>query len=121
MLLGLRHWTSLSASYDAPAIDVRLDPARVQLYAALDGYGVFATAAPVRNVRIVNTADFSTRAAAPGSLLSVLGGRVSSARGGNLDYPVLQVQGNDSQIQVPFEAVGPMREPGAFAQTRQHG
>jgi uncharacterized protein (TIGR03437 family) len=102
------NWTNLSASLpDAPATDVRLDPARVQLYAALDGYGVYATAAPVRTVRIVNTADFSTRAAAPGSLLSVIGGRVSSARGGNLDYPVLQVLGNDSQIQVPFGAVGP--------------
>jgi uncharacterized protein (TIGR03437 family) len=84
-----------------------LDPAGVQLYAALDGYGVYATTTPVRTIRIVNTADFSTRPAAPGSLLSVRGGRVSSARGGNLDYPVLQVLGNDSQIQVPFEAVGP--------------
>lgn len=101
-------WTSLSSSLpDAPAMDVRLDPAKVQLYAALDGYGVYATATPVRNMRIVNTADFSSRAAAPGSLLSVLGGQVTSARGGNLNYPVLQVQGNDSQIQVPFEAVGP--------------
>jgi uncharacterized protein (TIGR03437 family) len=100
-------WTSLSASLpDAPATDVRLDPARVQLYAALDGYGVYAMATPVRTIRIVNTADFSTRAAAPGSLLSVIGGRVSSARGGNLDYPVL-FPGDDSQIQVPFEAVGP--------------
>ena len=100
-------WTRLSASLpDAPATDVRLDPARVQLYAALDGYGVYATSAPARSIRIVNTADFSTRAAAPGSLLSVIGARVSSARGANLDYPVLQVLGNDSQIQVPFEAVG---------------
>jgi len=103
------NWTSLSASSlpDAPAMDIRLDPAGVQLYAALDGYGLFATATPTRNIRIVNTADYSTRAAAPGSLLSVLGGRVNSARGGNLDYPVLQVQGNDSQLQVPFGAVGP--------------
>ncbi len=102
------NWTSLSSSLpDATATDVRLDPAHVQLYAALDGYGVFATAAPLRALRIVNTADFSTRAAAPGSLLSVLGGQVSSARAGNLNYPVLQVLGNDSQIQVPFEAVGP--------------
>ena len=102
------NWINLSASLpDAPATDVRLDPARVQLYAALDGYGVYAMAAPTRTIRIVNTADFSTRAAAPGSLLSVIGGRVNAARGGNLDYPVLQVLGNDSQIQVPFGAVGP--------------
>jgi len=101
-------WAKLSASLpDAPVTDVRLDRSRVQLYAALDGYGVYATAAPVRTIRIVNTADLSTRPAAPGSLLSVLGGRVSSVRGANLDYPVLQVLGNDSEIQVPFEAVGP--------------
>ncbi len=104
------NWTSLSERLPAAAAtDVRLDPAGVQLYGALDGYGVFATAAPhrLRNLRIVNAADYSTRATAPGGLLSVIGGRVSAARGGNLDYPVLNVLGNDSQIQVPFEAVGP--------------
>ncbi|HEY2019038.1 MAG TPA: hypothetical protein VGH38_36280, partial [Bryobacteraceae bacterium] len=104
------NWTSLSDGLpSAAAADVRLDPAGVQLYAALDGYGVYAVAAPhrLRNIRIVNAADYSTRAAAPGGLLSVIGGKVSTARGGNLDYPVLAVLGNESQIQVPFEAVGP--------------
>ncbi len=88
---------------------MRLDPAGIQLYAAVDGYGVYATAAPHRqhNLRVVNAADFSTRAAAPGSLLSVIGGRVSSARGGNLNYPVLAAADDASQIQVPFDAVGP--------------
>ncbi|SPF38730.1 conserved exported hypothetical protein [Candidatus Sulfopaludibacter sp. SbA4] len=103
-------WTSLSDRLPpAAATDVRLDPAGVQLYAALDGYGVFATAAPhrLRNIQIVNAADYSLRPAAPGGMLSVIGGQVSAARGGNLDYPVLKVLGNDSQIQVPFEAVGP--------------
>ncbi len=103
-------WASLSDRLPvAAATDVRLDPARITLYAALDGYGLYAAAAPHRrnNVRVVNTADFTTRPAAPGSLLSVVGGRVDSARGGNLNYPVLAVVGNESQIQVPFEAVGP--------------
>jgi uncharacterized protein (TIGR03437 family) len=103
-------WTNLAENLPAvPATDVRLDPAGVQLYIALDGYGVFAAAAPhrARNLRVVNAADFSARPAAPGSLLSVIGARVSGARGGNLDYPVLAVLGGDSQIQVPFEAVGP--------------
>jgi uncharacterized protein (TIGR03437 family) len=103
-------WTNVSENLPAaPATDVRLDPAGVQLYIALDGYGVFAAAAPhrARSLRVVNAADFSTRPAAPGSLLSVIGARVSEARGGNLDYPVLAVLGGDSQIQVPFEAVGP--------------
>jgi len=91
------------------ATDVRLDPAGIRLYAAVEGYGVYATAAPhrQRNLRLVSAADFSTRAAAPGSLVSVIGGRVMSARGGNLDYPVLAAADDASQIQVPFEAVGP--------------
>ena len=69
---------------DAPATDVRLDPAGVQLYIALDGYGVYAAAAPhrARNLRIVNAGDFTTRAAAPGSLLTVIGGKVDSATAG---------------------------------------
>jgi uncharacterized protein (TIGR03437 family) len=103
-------WVSLSDRLPAAAAtDVRLDPAGVQLYAALDGHGVYAAAAPHRlsNLRVVNAADFSTRAAAPGSLLSVVGGRVNAARGGNLDYPVLAASDAESQIQVPFEAVGP--------------
>jgi uncharacterized protein (TIGR03437 family) len=93
----------------ARATDVRLDPTGVQLFIALDGYGVYRAPAPHRadSLRIVNAADFSNRAAAPGSLLSVIGAPVSSARGANLDFPVLQVLDNSSQIQVPFEAVGP--------------
>src|SRR4029079_2893152 len=89
-----------------PANDVLLDPAGGQLYAALEGYRVYAVAAPhrARNLRIVSAADFTTRAAAPGSLLSVIGGRVSAVRGGGLSYPVLAASENESQIQVPFQA-----------------
>ena len=104
------NWQNLSASLPpAPATDVALDAAGVQLYAAFQGYGVLATAAPHRahSLRIVSAADFTVRPAAPGSLLSVEGGRVNSARGGNLNYPVLAASDTESQIQVPFEAVGP--------------
>ncbi len=104
------NWVNLSARLPAaPAYDVRLDPAGVQLYAAFDGYGVYATAAPhrARLPRIVNTADFSTRPAAPGSLLSVVGAQVSRVTGANLDFPVLAAAEGESQVQVPFEAVGP--------------
>jgi len=104
------NWVNLSARLPAaPAYDVRLDAAGVQLYAALDGYGIYATAAPhrARVPRIVNAADFSTRPAAPGSLLSVVGAQVSRATGANLEYPVLAAAEGESQVQVPFEAVGP--------------
>jgi uncharacterized protein (TIGR03437 family) len=100
-------WTPISGRLPAaPATDVKLDANGDQLYAALDGYGVYATAAPhrLRTLRLVNAADFSTRAAAPGSLISVVGGRVNSANAGTLSFPVLAASEGESQIQVPFEA-----------------
>jgi uncharacterized protein (TIGR03437 family) len=104
------NWISLNTGLQqAPATDIMLDPAGIRLYAAIDGYGVYSTAAPhrVRSVRVVNAADLSTRPAAPGGLLSVVGGRVNSATGGSLNYPVLAAADDGSQIQVPFEATGP--------------
>jgi uncharacterized protein (TIGR03437 family) len=88
--------------------DVKLDSTGNQLYAAVDGYGVFATASPHRasSVRLVNAADFSSRPAAPGSLVSVLGARVEAARAGQLNFPVLAASNTESQIQVPFETEG---------------
>jgi uncharacterized protein (TIGR03437 family) len=99
-------WTPISGRLPAaPATDVKLDANGDQLYAALDGYGVYATSAPhrLRTLRLVNAADFSTRAAAPGSLVSVVGGRVSAATAGPLSFPVLAASDAESQIQVPFE------------------
>lgn len=103
-------WQSLTDKLPSSrATDVRLDPAGVQLYVALDGWGLYAAMAPHRrqSVRIVSAADFSTRPAAPGSLLSVFGAHVNTAMAEGLNYPVLAAQETQSQIQVPFEAVGP--------------
>lgn len=103
-------WVSLGDRLPrAPAMDVQLGAAGNQLYVALEGYGVYAAAAPHRNgtLRLVNAADFSSRPAAPGSLLSVTGGHVSAARAGDLNFPVLAASDTESQIQVPFEAKGP--------------
>jgi uncharacterized protein (TIGR03437 family) len=99
-------WNPISSGLPvAPATDVKLDANADQLYAALDGYGVYATVAPhrLRTLRLVNAADFSTRAAAPGSLISVVGGRVNAAAAGTLRFPVLAASETESQIQVPFE------------------
>jgi len=105
------NWVSLSDRLPdgMGATDVKLDPAGIQLYAAVEGYGVYAASAPhrQRSLRLVNAADFSTRPAAPGSLVSVVGGRVTSARAGSLNYPILAAADDASQIQVPFGAVGP--------------
>jgi hypothetical protein len=90
----------------APAWDVRLNPDNT-LTVALDGYGVFESAAPhqTRNIRIVSGADLSDRPAAPGSLISVLGAKIETV-GNNqgVTYPVLASSQENSQLQVPFEA-----------------
>jgi len=102
-------WTPLSANLPAAAAtDVKLDAGANQLYVALDGYGVYAAIAPhrFRDARVVNAADYSSRPAAPGALLSVLGTRVESALSANTVVPVLAASDRASQIQVPFEATG---------------
>ncbi len=99
-------WSRLAGlPADSPAWDVKLDDGGHQLFVALDGPGVFAALAPhrLRDPRVVNAAERSSRAAAPGSLLSVIGASVSSARIGNLEATVLGASGGESQIQVPFE------------------
>jgi len=102
-------WTSISDGLSAAAaMDVALDAGGNQLYVLLDGYGVYATMAPhrLRDARVVNAADYSSRPAAPGSLLSVLGIHVQAARSVAGTIPVLAATDTSSQIQVPFEAKG---------------
>jgi uncharacterized protein (TIGR03437 family) len=102
-------WTSLSEKLPtAAATDVKLDPGGNQIYAALDGYGVFAAIAPhrLRDARVVSAADYSAKPAAPGALLSVLGARVESAKSEDVTAPVLDASDTASQIQVPFSAKG---------------
>jgi uncharacterized protein (TIGR03437 family) len=99
-------WTAVSRNLPAaPAWDVRLNPDNT-LSVALDGYGVFETAAPHRTqkVRIVSGADLADRPAAPGSLISVLGAKIDSVSNQGLTYPVLESSDRSSQLQVPFEA-----------------
>ena len=101
-------WASLSENLPAGATDVKLDGGSNQLYAAVDGYGVYAAIAPhrFRDASVVNAADYSSRPTAPGALLSVLGTRVESASSANTVVPVLDATNTASQIQVPFEAKG---------------
>ncbi|HOQ44709.1 MAG TPA: hypothetical protein PLA43_08175 [Bryobacteraceae bacterium] len=102
------NWSPLRGLPEAAALDVRLDPEGNQLFVTVQGYGVYAALAPHRlgDLRLVSAADFSGRPAAPGSLLSVLGGRVRTARAGELNFPVLAANDRETQIQVPF-AVSP--------------
>jgi uncharacterized protein (TIGR03437 family) len=100
------NWISISRDLPAAAAwDVLLNPDNT-LTVGLDGYGVFESPAPhrTRNVRIVNGADMSDRAAAPGSLISVLGANVNAVRSGSVSYPVIAASDQSSQLQVPFES-----------------
>jgi uncharacterized protein (TIGR03437 family) len=100
------NWKSLGADLPAaPAWDVILS-ADNKVTVALDGYGIFESVAPhrPRNVRVVNGADLSDRAAAPGSLISVLGANVRQGLAGGATYPVLAASDQSSQLQVPFES-----------------
>ena len=103
-------WSLLSGNLPmARATAVALDPSSSRLYIALEGYGLYAAGAPHRGgaLRIVNAADFSTRPAAPGSLVSVLGDPVLRARVGDVEFPILASSGSGTQLQVPFSMNGP--------------
>ncbi len=102
-------WLSIGEKLPrAAAADVKLDAGGNQLFVALEGLGVYATIAPhrIRDIRVVNAADFSSRATAPGGLLSVIGARVQSAQTNSTAAPVLAASDLASQIQVPFDAQG---------------
>jgi len=88
--------------------DLALDSGGNQLFAAVDGEGVYSTMAPHRffDPKVVNAADLSSRPASPGALLSVLGRWVAAARAGTWMAPVLAASAAESQIQVPFEVAG---------------
>jgi uncharacterized protein (TIGR03437 family) len=104
-------WNALQGNLPiASAWDARLNPDGT-LTVLLEGYGVFETPAPhlAQAPRIVNSADMSDRAAAPGSLISVLGANVKQATSGQNTFPVLISSDQSSQLQVPFEAT-----PGTF-------
>src|SRR5581483_1354959 len=108
-ILGMApRWTALTGLPLAAAMDVKLDAQGNQLWAAIDGYGVFSTLAPhrLRDPRVVSTADMVARSTSPGALISVLGARVQTARAGDLQVPVLDANDAESQLQIPFEARG---------------
>jgi uncharacterized protein (TIGR03437 family) len=101
-------WQLITGLPQAPVTDVRLDPGETQLWTAVQGFGVYSTLAPHRlgDPGVVSTADLVARAAAPGSLMSVRGAKLSSAQAGGQDAPVLATTDTESQIQIPYNASG---------------
>lgn len=104
-------WIRLSGNIPQAAVeDLRLNRVTGTLYVAVAGYGVYRTTVPeiAESLRVLNAADLSARAAAPGGLLTIIGAPVQAARAGDFSAPVLATGPTDSQIQVPFEARGKM-------------
>ena len=101
-------WQSVPGLPDARAMDVRLDAVRNILYVAMDGYGLYAAPAPHTSsaVRLLNAGDQTAEAAAPGVLLRVQGGGLSSVKAEGSDLAVVASSASTAQVQVPFEASG---------------
>jgi uncharacterized protein (TIGR03437 family) len=105
---ALPRWTLVPGLPSTRVTDVRLDSGLTQLWAAPEGFGLYATLAPHRatDPRVVSAADFLARAAAPGTLLSVMGARVESAMAGGVNIPVLHAEESKSELQIPFTVTG---------------
>lgn len=101
-------WVALPGLPDAAVTDVMLDARGSQLWAAVDGYGVYSTLAPhrLRDPRVVSAADLVTRAVAPGSLVTILGAKVDAVRVNGVSAPVLATSAAESQIQIPYDVRG---------------
>jgi hypothetical protein len=101
-------WAPLAGLPTTAATDVRLDAGANRLWVALRGEGMYEGFAPHRNgdPRVVSSADYSSRAAAPGALVSIPGARVNSASVGQFAAPVLDANDAESQIQIPFGVTG---------------
>lgn len=101
-------WSQVAGLPAGAVTDVELDAGETQLWAAIEGLGLYRTLAPHRGLdpKVVSSADWTARAAAPGALFSVKGVRVSEASAGGLSVPVLAARDNESEIQIPFNAPG---------------
>jgi uncharacterized protein (TIGR03437 family) len=101
-------WTRLAGLPPIAATDVKLDSSAIQLWVALEGYGLYQAMAPHRasDPRVITSAGLIARAAAPGTLFSIEGARVNSANAGGFPVAVLAASDTESQIQIPFEVRG---------------
>ena len=116
-------WTEITGALAAgKAIDLAIDPLRGRLYASLPGDGVFWTRLPdvARALRAVSAADFSQTAAAPGSLLTVLGIEAGRASADGRAAPILDVGDGRTQLQVPFGVRGRSLRLGLQAADANH-
>ena len=102
-------WRAVAGNLPDGAVrDLTLDTVTGQLYASVDAFGIYRARAPAISdaLRVLNAADLSLRAAAPGGLLTVLGGGLTAATVKGSSAPILLSNAFQAQIQVPFDASG---------------
>lgn len=104
-------WTRLAGDGlpASPVLDVRLDSGGNQLYAAVYGFGLYTTIAPHRGreLRVVHAADYATRPASPGALLSILGAQVTEVLADGRPAPILPSSATETHVQLPYDLTGP--------------
>ena len=116
-------WTEITGALaTGRTVDLALDPLRGRLYASLPGHGVFWTRLPrvASALRAVSAADFSQTAAAPGSLLTVLGIEAGRASADGRAAPILDAGDGRTQLQVPFGVRGRSLRLGLQAADAHH-
>ena len=116
-------WLNLTADRTMGAIhDLALDPLRGRIYASSPGHGVFWSRLPQiqRSLQTLSAANLVPGAAAPGSLLTILGATAAQATAGGRTAPVLATGENRTQLQVPFEVRGRSLRVELDANDRDH-
>jgi uncharacterized protein (TIGR03437 family) len=105
---GLPQWSQVNGLPTGRVTGIAMDPAKTQLWVALEGAGLYRTVAPhrVQNPLVVTAADRRVGEIAPGTQVSVVGMPVTSAKANGVDAPVLSATDVESQIQIPYEVSG---------------
>jgi len=107
---GPTSWIRLGGNLPREAaLDVLLNDGGNFLYASIAGEGVFLTYAPHRrrNPALISAADFSSKSAAPGGLMSVIGMKLTQAQLAGRTLPILSATADETQVQIPYDAVIP--------------
>lgn len=107
---GPTSWIRLGGNLPREAaLDVMLNEGGNFLYASLAGEGVFLTYAPHRRrtPALISAGDLSSRGAAPGGLMSIMGVKLTEAQLSGRKVPILSATADETQVQIPYDAVIP--------------
>lgn len=107
---GPTSWIRLGGNLPREAaLDVLLNEGGNFLYVSIAGEGVFLTYAPHRrrNPSLISAADLSSKSAAPGGLMSVVGMKLTQVQLAGRPLPILSATSDETQVQIPYDAVIP--------------